>query len=191
MTPSELAGSFLRVDSASGHVEGACVGVAASGVEIAQGAVTALTMWSDIVRISVRRGRPRSFEVPVSLGVVGALLFGTCGGVLDSLDRSTSGRTEPAHPLLWTLAAIGLFIGVVPGLLFVFARSAPHWEMIYEQLDATLRGGDRSLEERWDAGRPAGPTAHERRLQESLLAWILLVAFAILGWIGLKGYLRH
>ena len=97
---------------------------------------------------------------------------------MDSLGGNSAG------PRLFPSAVtIGLLLGVLPGLLIVFAQRGKRWVPVYESMDAERRAAALSLESRWAESRP--PQA-SRDTWETFLAWVLLLLFIL----GVRQFFR-
>jgi membrane associated rhomboid family serine protease len=140
--------------------------------------------WIDVRKISRRAGRERVWAFPIVLGIVCGIAFGSCGYLLDSVDRSTSGHVT--KPLGATAVAIGVAGGAVFGLLMMWAVPGPWWEPLYEMPAGRNAAGKQPLAERLAAG--AVPDVVRKRLaarqnNKTIFAWVVLCA-VMLGILG-------
>jgi hypothetical protein len=185
-------GTRVRIERTDGVVEGTVLALSDASMTLAHadGPGSGVEIpWSAVARVSVRHGRPRSYAPPVGLGLTGALVFGACGGVLDSLATPSSG---PARSNLFgSSAAIGLLLGAAIGLLMIFGRRGPEWVAVLDAPDPAHRTQDMPLAARLASGRPDSSESSSRARVESMRVWLLLLALLIGGWQWFRWYLRH
>jgi hypothetical protein len=86
--------------------------------------------WADVRDISVRVGRERRREIPLTVGALGGLLLGAVGWLVDALNQSTSGRESNAATG-WGVV-LGALIGGVLGMIIMAALPGARWRKLVD-----------------------------------------------------------
>ena len=134
--------------------------------------------WADIRTISVRAGKENRSNTATFLALLCAALLGTCGWILDGIDRSTSGYGNRSF-LMFPGILVGALVGWVLGRLLTRAGGSAYWQPIYRVADGVEPPAKQPLEGRLAAGAVPEEERMARAGRESLqtgLAWIILLA---------------
>ena len=127
------ASQYVRVKTSSAVHSGPLYDLSDEGLTVADWwkPETPHIPWEQIRAISVRHGRERQWWIPMTGGIVGGGLLGTCGWFLDELGRSTSGRA-PDNPLTPYGLSIGLRVGGLLGMLIMYSIPGPRWRALIQ-----------------------------------------------------------
>jgi hypothetical protein len=134
--------------------------------------------WTAIRRISRRQGTERKWWIPTIFALLGGGLLGSCGWLLDELNRSTSGNPSRGG-LLGPTVLIGGLVGALLGTLIVFAIPGPYWDPIYAVPDGYAVAESQPVDTRlaaYPVSDEIRQAVSDRRSTSTCVAWFILGA---------------
>lgn len=137
--------------------------------------------WTDVRTVSVRVGKARNQGMPLAYALLGAVLLGSCGAMLDQIDRSTSGR--PGGIALLAGVVLGGLLGWGLGKVQAVALGTAWWQPIYRIPVDVEPLEEQPLNERLAAGAVSEEERAARASQQSMksaVAWVIILVLILL-----------
>ena len=136
--------------------------------------------WTDVRTVSVQVGNSTIGRMSFSYALLGAVLLGSCGALLDRIDRSTSGR--PGGVALLAGVVLGGLLGWGLGKVQALALGSAWWQPIYRIPVDVEPLEEQPLSERLAAGAVSEEERAKRAGAQSMktaLAWVTLLVLLL------------